>query len=61
MVHFWLVEERDDGAVAYVYELDPVNGGHTDVAVHRKRLQVDAPCPFDIDPAPFDARPSWEA
>lgn len=61
IAHFWLVEEGDDGAVVYVYELDPVNGGYTNVAVHRKRLQVDAPCPFDIDLAPLDARPNRQA
>lgn len=58
--HFWLVEQSDNGAVVRVYEIDPVNGGYTNVAVQRKRLQVDAPCTFDIDLTSFDGRASCE-
>lgn len=58
--HFWLVEEGDDGGVVYTYELDPVKGGYTNTAVHRKRLRVEAPCPFDLDLTALDARPTWE-
>jgi Uma2 family endonuclease len=47
--HFWRVENVDDHAVVYVYQLDPGTGMYVPTGVHNGRLKLDVPFPIEID------------
>ncbi|QUX23675.1 Uma2 family endonuclease [Nocardiopsis sp. MT53] len=47
--HFWRVEQEGDEAVVYAHELDPARGEYGKPSIHRKRLELSAPYPVDID------------
>lgn len=47
--HFWRVEEVNDQAAVYVYELDSTAATYTLAGVHRGQLVLEQPFPIDID------------
>ncbi|WP_433713275.1 Uma2 family endonuclease [Nocardia sp. CA-084685] len=47
--NYWRVERRDDEAVVYVYELDPVAHCYVPVGIFHDRLKIGVPFPIDID------------
>ncbi|MER0448250.1 Uma2 family endonuclease [Streptomyces sp. Edi4] len=54
--HFWRVEKSDEGAVVYVYELDPATHAYGPVGIFHKELKVDLPFPIEIDLTTLDRR-----
>ncbi|WP_345565397.1 Uma2 family endonuclease [Nonomuraea rosea] len=52
--HFWRVEEREDAAVVYVYELDPATNTYFHTGIHHTKLKVDVPFPIDVDLTEID-------
>lgn len=47
--HYWRVERREDEAVVYAYELDPVARCYVPVGIFHDRLKTRFPFPIDID------------
>lgn len=47
--HFWRVENTEDHAVVYVFELEPATGTYTSTGIFHDRLKVPVPFPVDID------------
>lgn len=47
--HFWRVENVDQRAVVYTYELDPATRAYTPTGIHHDRLKLTAPFDIDID------------
>jgi Uma2 family endonuclease len=52
--HFWRVEDMDDRAVVYVYEIDPATSTYGLTGIHHKQLKLDLPYPIDIDLTEID-------
>ncbi|MDR7170571.1 Uma2 family endonuclease [Nocardia kruczakiae] len=47
--HFWRIENADDRAVAYVYELDPATKQYALTGIHHDRLHLRVPFDIDLD------------
>ncbi|MFE3940672.1 Uma2 family endonuclease [Streptomyces sp. NPDC059118] len=47
--HFWRVENHDDRAVVYVFELEPSTGAYTSTGIFHDRMKVSVPFPVDLD------------
>jgi Uma2 family endonuclease len=49
--HFWRVENDDDRAVLWTYDLDPANRNYMPTGVYRDTMKVSVPFPIEIDVA----------
>ncbi|NGO72651.1 Uma2 family endonuclease [Streptomyces boncukensis] len=47
--HFWRVENEDDKAVVYVFELEPATKTYVPTGIHYDQLKLLKPFPVDID------------
>ncbi|ATL72277.1 restriction endonuclease [Nocardia terpenica] len=47
--HFWRIENIDDRAVAYVYEIDPATATYSLTGIHHDRLRTSVPFDIDLD------------
>ncbi|MFD8822809.1 Uma2 family endonuclease [Streptomyces sp. NPDC059605] len=47
--HYWRVENHDDRAVVYVFELEPSTGAYTSTGIFHDRMKVSVPFPVDLD------------
>ncbi|NKY84077.1 Uma2 family endonuclease [Nocardia veterana] len=47
--HFWRIENADDRAVAYVYELDPATSQYALTGIHHDRMRLQVPFGIDLD------------
>ncbi|RDI68693.1 Uma2 family endonuclease [Nocardia pseudobrasiliensis] len=47
--HMWRIENVDDRAVAYIYELDPALKTYALSGIHHDRLKLSVPFEIDID------------
>ncbi|HEY3609826.1 MAG TPA: Uma2 family endonuclease [Pseudonocardiaceae bacterium] len=52
--HFWRVENDDDRAVLWTYDLDPANRNYMPTGVYRDMMKVSVPFPIEIDVARLD-------
>jgi Uma2 family endonuclease len=46
--HYWRVENENDHAVVYSYELDPATAAYGLPQIHHDRIKLDHPFPVDI-------------
>jgi Uma2 family endonuclease len=54
--HYWRVENHDDRAVVYVFELEPSTGAYTSTGIFHDRMKVSVPFPVDLDLTEITAR-----
>ncbi|MFE7463988.1 Uma2 family endonuclease [Streptomyces sp. NPDC057499] len=54
--HYWRVENHDDRAVVYVFELEPSTGAYTSTGIFHDRMKVSVPFPVDLDLTAITAR-----
>ncbi|MFH8514770.1 Uma2 family endonuclease [Streptomyces gelaticus] len=54
--HYWRVENHDDRAVVYVFELEPSTGSYTSTGIFHDRMKVSVPFPVDLDLTAITAR-----
>ncbi|MET9658987.1 Uma2 family endonuclease [Streptomyces sp. NPDC006510] len=54
--HYWRVENHDDRAVVYVFELEPSTGVYTSTGIFHDRMKVSVPFPVDLDLTAITAR-----
>ncbi|MGW2177199.1 Uma2 family endonuclease [Streptomyces sp. NPDC001732] len=54
--HYWRVENHDDRAVVYVFELEPSTGTYTSTGIFHDRMKVSVPFPVDLDLTAITAR-----
>ncbi|MGW2087760.1 Uma2 family endonuclease [Streptomyces sp. NPDC001880] len=54
--HYWRVENHDDRAVVYVFELEPSTGAYTSTGIFHDRMKVSVPFPIDLDLTAITAR-----
>ncbi|WP_370019041.1 Uma2 family endonuclease [Planotetraspora sp. GP83] len=47
--HLWRIEQEDESAVVYTFELEPSVKAYVPTGIHRKRLQTDVGFEVDID------------
>jgi Uma2 family endonuclease len=47
--HFWRVENMDNRAVVYAYELDPATKTYGRTGIFHDRLQITVPFDIDLD------------
>jgi Uma2 family endonuclease len=52
--HFWRLENADNRAVVYVYEIDPATSAYSPTGIHHTHLKLDVPYPIDIDLTEID-------
>ncbi|MER5733005.1 Uma2 family endonuclease [Streptomyces sp. NPDC002138] len=60
--HYWRVENVDNRAVIYVFELEPATGAYTSTGIFHDHLKVSVPFPIDLDLTEirFKQRPAAE-
>ncbi|MFB8034377.1 Uma2 family endonuclease [Streptomyces sp. NPDC056004] len=54
--HYWRVENQNDRAVVYVFELEPSTGAYTSTGIFHDRMKVSVPFPVDLDLTAITAR-----
>ncbi|MFB8394174.1 Uma2 family endonuclease [Streptomyces yangpuensis] len=47
--HYWRVENKNDRAVVYVFELEPATRAYVATGIFHDRLKVSVPFPIDLD------------
>ncbi|PSK99112.1 Uma2 family endonuclease [Haloactinopolyspora alba] len=57
ITHFWRVENEDDRAVVYTYQLDPASGVYAVTGIHHDRLKTTVPFDLDIDLTAVGTKP----